>query len=132
MPSERPQSRERFPDGALAARQCTLSRLLPWPGLERREFPDMVLAVLPDERLQPRDIGNLPGIEVFVPAVRDVIERVRRKFEGVLHDETPRPDTSLAKMAKLEPLMRGGSLTAAVASQTGDAAAALHHVFEPR
>ncbi|KFG98365.1 hypothetical protein GQ56_0104765 [Burkholderia paludis] len=41
----------------------------------------------------------------------------------MLHDETPRPDASLAKMATLEPLLPGGSLTAAVASQTGDAAA---------
>ncbi|WDD92161.1 acetyl-CoA C-acetyltransferase [Burkholderia sp. FERM BP-3421] len=51
-------------------------------------------------------------------------------LEGVTHDETPRPDTTLAKMAALEPLTPGGSLTAAVASQTGDAAAALLIVSE--
>ncbi|WP_338640012.1 acetyl-CoA C-acetyltransferase [Burkholderia pyrrocinia] len=51
-------------------------------------------------------------------------------FEGVMHDETPRPDTSLEKMATLEPLTPGGSLTAAVASQTCDAAAALLIVSE--
>ncbi|MCY1351161.1 Steroid 3-ketoacyl-CoA thiolase [compost metagenome] len=50
--------------------------------------------------------------------------------EGVKHDETPRPDTTLAKMAALEPLMPGSSLTAAVSSQTADAAAALLIVSE--
>ncbi|MBN3857190.1 acetyl-CoA C-acetyltransferase [Paraburkholderia sp. Ac-20340] len=49
---------------------------------------------------------------------------------GLAHDETPRPDTSLEKMAALEPLIPGGSLTAAVSSQTCDAAAALLIVSE--
>ncbi|MNT12493.1 putative acyltransferase [compost metagenome] len=49
---------------------------------------------------------------------------------GVKHDETPRPDTTLARMAALEPLMPGSSLTAAVSSQTADAAAALLIVSE--
>ncbi|NUA30961.1 acetyl-CoA C-acetyltransferase [Cupriavidus basilensis] len=49
---------------------------------------------------------------------------------GVVHDETPRPDTTLAKMASLEPLMPGSALTAAVSSQTADAAAALLVVSE--
>jgi acetyl-CoA C-acetyltransferase len=49
---------------------------------------------------------------------------------GLSRDETPRPDTSLEKMATLEPLMPGGSLTAAVSSQTCDAAAALLIVSE--
>jgi acetyl-CoA C-acetyltransferase len=49
---------------------------------------------------------------------------------GLAHDETPRPDTSLEKMATLEPLTPGGSLTAAVSSQTCDAAAALLIVSE--
>ena len=40
-------------------------------------------------------------------------------------DEGPRPDTSLAKMASLEPLREGGRITAAVASQISDGAAAL-------
>jgi acetyl-CoA C-acetyltransferase len=51
-------------------------------------------------------------------------------FAGVVHDETPRKDTTLAKMASLEPLMPGGALTAAVSSQTCDAAAALLIVSE--
>ena len=40
-------------------------------------------------------------------------------------DETPRRGTSLAKMAELKPLLEGGRITAAVSSQTCDAAAAL-------
>ncbi|MDN0073871.1 acetyl-CoA C-acetyltransferase [Crenobacter sp. SG2303] len=48
---------------------------------------------------------------------------------GLAVDETPR-DTSLAKMAELEPLEPGSPLTAAVSSQTCDAAAALLVVSE--
>jgi acetyl-CoA C-acetyltransferase len=43
----------------------------------------------------------------------------------VSEDEGPRPDTSLEKMAGLQPLVDGGRLTAALASQISDAAAAL-------
>jgi len=43
----------------------------------------------------------------------------------VTADECPRPDTSLAKMAALAPLREGGLVTAALASQIADAAAAL-------
>jgi acetyl-CoA C-acetyltransferase len=45
-------------------------------------------------------------------------------------DEGPRRDTSLEKMAALAPLREGGRLTAAVASQISDAAAALLIVSE--
>jgi acetyl-CoA C-acetyltransferase len=41
------------------------------------------------------------------------------------HDEVPRADTSLEKMASLPPLLPGGSITAAVSSQISDGAAAL-------
>jgi acetyl-CoA C-acetyltransferase len=60
---------------------------------------------------------------------------------GVLHDEGPRRDTSLEKMAKLAPLSPGGRLTAAVSSQISDGASALlvasaravrDHGLEPR
>lgn len=60
---------------------------------------------------------------------------------GVEHDEGPRRDTSLEKMAALPPLLEGGRLTAAVSSQISDAAAALlivgeralrEHNLEPR
>ena len=44
---------------------------------------------------------------------------------GVAMDETPRRGTSLAAMAELKPLQEGGRITAAVSSQTCDAAAAL-------
>ena len=40
-------------------------------------------------------------------------------------DEGPRRDTTLEKMQSLEPLVEGGRLTAAVASQISDAAAAI-------
>ncbi|HUD49977.1 acetyl-CoA C-acetyltransferase [Parvibaculum sp.] len=45
-------------------------------------------------------------------------------IEGVTKDETPR-ETSLEKMAALQPLQPGGRITAAVSSQTADGAAAL-------
>jgi acetyl-CoA C-acetyltransferase len=44
---------------------------------------------------------------------------------GVSRDEGPRRDTSLEKMAKLQPLSPGGRLTAAVASQISDGASAM-------
>ncbi|MEV0972603.1 acetyl-CoA C-acetyltransferase [Microtetraspora glauca] len=46
-------------------------------------------------------------------------------IEGVEHDEGPRRDTTLEKMAGLKTLEDGGRLTAAVASQISDGAAAL-------
>ncbi|MFC3106542.1 acetyl-CoA C-acetyltransferase [Undibacterium arcticum] len=50
-------------------------------------------------------------------------------FQGLAHDETPR-ETSLEKMATLEPLEPGSWLTAAVSSQTCDSSAALLVVSE--
>ena len=44
---------------------------------------------------------------------------------GVENDEGPRRDTSLEKMASLKPLIEGGRLTAAVASQISDGASAM-------
>ena len=46
-------------------------------------------------------------------------------YGGVTADEGPRPDTSAAKMAALKPLREGGRITAALASQISDGAAAL-------
>ncbi|MFC4584523.1 acetyl-CoA C-acetyltransferase [Sphaerisporangium corydalis] len=46
-------------------------------------------------------------------------------LEGVLDDEGPRRDTTLAKMAGLRTLVEGGRLTAALSSQISDGAAAL-------
>lgn len=48
---------------------------------------------------------------------------------GLRQDETVR-DTSLEQMAKLEPLAPGGTITAGVSSQTGDAASAMLVVSE--
>ena len=52
-------------------------------------------------------------------------EREIVPLEGVTRDEGPRRDTSLQKMASLKPLAEGGRLTAAVASQISDGAAAI-------
>jgi acetyl-CoA C-acetyltransferase len=46
-------------------------------------------------------------------------------FGAVKHDEGPRRDTSLEKMAKLKPLREGGRMTAALASQISDGASAV-------
>jgi acetyl-CoA C-acetyltransferase len=46
-------------------------------------------------------------------------------LDGVAHDEGPRRDTSLEKMAGLKPLVEGGRLTAALSSQISDGSAAL-------
>jgi acetyl-CoA C-acetyltransferase len=51
-------------------------------------------------------------------------------YGHVSTDETPRRDTSLERMATLEPLMPGGRITAAVSSQTCDAASAMLIVSE--
>jgi acetyl-CoA C-acetyltransferase len=51
-------------------------------------------------------------------------------LEGVTKDEGPRRDTSLEKMAGLQPLSPGGRITAAVSSQISDASAAMLIVNE--
>jgi acetyl-CoA C-acetyltransferase len=62
-------------------------------------------------------------------AIRAIDEgRFDREVEplaGVTHDEGPRRDTTMEKMAGLPALTDGGRLTAAVASQISDGAAAL-------
>ncbi|MGW0036971.1 acetyl-CoA C-acetyltransferase [Gordonia sp. NPDC003376] len=52
-------------------------------------------------------------------------DREITEFAGVSTDEGPRADTSPEKMAALKPLTPGGVLTAGVASQISDGAAAL-------
>ena len=68
-------------------------------------------------------------------------EREIAPLGDVRSDEGPRRDTSLEKMAKLQPLQPGGRLTAALASQISDGASALlvaseravkEHALEPR
>jgi acetyl-CoA C-acetyltransferase len=51
-------------------------------------------------------------------------------LNGVAVDEGPRRETSLERMAALQPLLEGGRVTAALASQISDAAAALLIVSE--
>ncbi len=50
-------------------------------------------------------------------------------LNGVTMDETPR-NTSMEKMAELEPLLQGGTITAAVSSQTCDGSSAVLVVSE--
>ena len=52
-------------------------------------------------------------------------EREIIAVNGVNMDETPRRGTSLEAMAELKPLQEGGKITAAVSSQTCDAASAM-------
>jgi acetyl-CoA C-acetyltransferase len=52
-------------------------------------------------------------------------EREVVPYEGVTTDEGPRRDTSLERMAGLQPLAPGGRLTAALASQISDGASAV-------
>ena len=51
-------------------------------------------------------------------------------YEGVTTDEGPRRDTTLEKMQGLKPVAEGGRITAGVASQISDGAAALLVVSE--
>ncbi|MEV4368887.1 acetyl-CoA C-acetyltransferase [Nonomuraea sp. NPDC049637] len=76
-----------------------------------------------------REEMELYAYESHRRALRAVDEgRFRREIvpcEGVADDEAPRRDTSPEKMAALRPLSEGGRLTAALASQISDGAAAL-------
>jgi acetyl-CoA C-acetyltransferase len=56
---------------------------------------------------------------------RGAFERETAPVNGLSADETPRVGTTLEKMAQLQPLAPGGRITAAVASQIADGAAAL-------
>ena len=57
------------------------------------------------------------------------LDREIEPLNGVTMDETPR-NTSMEKMAELEPLMAGGTITAAVSSQTCDGSSAVLVVSE--
>src|SRR3954470_5105993 len=57
-------------------------------------------------------------------------EREITPYEGVTTDEGARRDTSLEKMQSLKPVVEGGSITAGVASQISDGAAAILVVSE--
>jgi acetyl-CoA C-acetyltransferase len=85
------------------------------------------------------------ALQSHLKALRAIDEgRFQREITpvgGVTADEGPRRDTSLEKMAELQPLREGWQLTAATASQISDGAAALliaspaavrRHGFTPR
>src|SRR5881227_616415 len=57
-------------------------------------------------------------------------DRETSPYEGVTTDEGPRRDTTLEKMQSLKPVAEGGRITAAVASQISDGAAAILVVSE--
>jgi acetyl-CoA C-acetyltransferase len=73
------------------------------------------------------------ALESHTRALRAIAEgRFDREIvplNGVTMDETPR-HTSLAKMAELEPLAEGGTITAGVSSQTCDGSSAMLIVSE--
>lgn len=73
------------------------------------------------------------ALESHTRALRAIEEgRLDREIvplNGLEMDETPR-QTSMEKMAELEPLAEGGTITAAVSSQTCDAASAMLIVSE--
>ncbi len=73
------------------------------------------------------------SLESHVRARRAIAEgrfdRETLETNGLKHDETTR-ETSIEQMQKLEPLAPGGTITAGVSSQTGDAAAAMLIVSE--
>ena len=79
------------------------------------------------------DISRAGMEEFALESNRRALEAIERGYfareiaplNGLDHDETPRLGTTLEKMAALEPLAPGGRITAAVASQIADAAAAL-------
>ena len=79
------------------------------------------------------DISRRRMEEFALESNRRALEAIERGYfareiaalNGLDHDETPRRGTTLEKMAALEPLAPGGRITAAVASQIADAAAAL-------
>lgn len=73
------------------------------------------------------------ALESHMRALRAISEgrfdREIAPLNGVTMDETPR-QTSMAKMAELQPLAEGGTITAAVSSQTCDASSAMLIVSE--
>jgi len=81
-----------------------------------------------------REAMEAYALESHRRAIRAIDEgRFEREIvpcEGLAMDETARRDTSPEKMATLEPLRKGGRITAAVSSQTCDGASAMLVVSE--
>ena len=81
-----------------------------------------------------RDEMERYALESHLKAI-DAIDKGKFKDEIIpvkdfFNDETPRRDTSLEKMALLQPLEEGSSITAATSSQNCDASAAMLVVSE--
>ena len=55
---------------------------------------------------------------------------IRDRVGTFCQDETPRAETSLEKMASLNPLVEGHDITAAISSQNADASSAILIVSE--
>ena len=100
---------ERFGDGLVTQFNSAEMIAEKW-GLSREDLE--VFALTSNERA----IAAIDGGRFD----REIVET-----NGVRMDETPRRGTTLEAMAELKPLQEGGRITAAVSSQTCDAAAAM-------
>ena len=125
------------PDRVVDDRRARVRLRRPVLGLEgwRNRYGDQPVTQFHGAEMIARDWDiSRDDIEAFAyeshqRAIRAIDEgRFDREIEplaGVKHDEGPRRDTTLEKMAGLKTLAEGGRLTAAVASQISDGAAAL-------
>jgi acetyl-CoA C-acetyltransferase len=100
---------ERFGDGLVTQFNSAEMIADKW-GLSRRDLEEYALTS--NERaFKAMDEGRFD---------REIVET-----QGVTMDETPRRGTNLDAMAELNPIQEGGKITAAVSSQTCDAASAM-------
>ena len=107
----------------------------PWGQGWRERYGDQEISQFRGAQLICEKWGlKRPQLEEFAlqsheRAIRAIDEgrfdREITELAGVRHDEGPRRDTSLEKMAGLAPLREGWDITAAVSSQISDGAAAI-------
>lgn len=109
----------------------------PWTGCEgwRARFGDQEISqfrgaeMIADQWKLSREDNERFALSSHQRALTAIAEgrftREITEYAGVSVDEGPRADTSLEKMATLPTLVEGGVLTAAVASQISDGAAAM-------
>ena len=107
----------------------------PWGQGWRERYGDQEISQFRGAQLICEKWGlKRPQLEEFAlqsheRAIRAIDEgrfdREVTELAGVRHDEGPRRDTSLEKMAGLAPLREGWDITAAVSSQISDGAAAI-------
>ena len=102
----------------------------------REHFGDQEVVAVPWRRADRREVGRLPRghgtVRAHQPPAGAPATQAGGAFDeeitpafGLAADEGPRADTTLEKMAGLKTLTEDGRLTAAVASQISDGAAAL-------